>query len=148
MSRQRLEQLSMAYSELTGSSYAESRKIILQTSTGKAIAEGRQAVLYEQHTANLYDIISELNLCESKKITTTMIQLSVEKILQSAPPASVCPNRYIKAAPAKKGKVKRCFRNRLLKLQKQQIQMNKQCANDMLSLRGILNADQHENQKW
>ncbi len=139
MSRQRLEQLSIAYSELTGSSYAEARKIILQTPTGKAIAEGRQAVLYEQHTANMYSIVSELNLVKTQMITTAMIQASVEKSFQNCP--SVCPCKFARVTPAQKRQAKDRLRKRFHKLQKQQIEMSKQCAKDVRVLGRILNAD-------
>lgn len=135
MSQQRLEQLSVAYSELTGSSYVEARRTILRTPTGKAIAEGRQAILYEQHTANLYCIVSELNLIETRGITTEMIQSSVEKSFKRRP--ATCPCKFAKATPAQKRQAK----NRLRRLQKQQLKKMQSYSKDILALGRALNAD-------
>lgn len=49
------------FSSISGVSLEDSRQIILNTATGKAIEESSAVVLYEQQTDNLYSIAQELH---------------------------------------------------------------------------------------
>ena len=48
------------FSDITGKTPDESKKIILLTDTGKAVNTHNMTVMYEQETANLYSIGMEL----------------------------------------------------------------------------------------
>ena len=89
MESKRLTQLIYMFSDITGLSPDESREIILLTDTGKAVAAGNMAVMYEQETANLYSIGIELrnigchaelaNLFSTTAIVASMNKLSAKE---------------------------------------------------------------------
>lgn len=60
MANKRLDQLIYMFSDITGKTPDESKKIILLTDTGKAVNTHNMTVMYEQETANLYSIGMEL----------------------------------------------------------------------------------------
>lgn len=135
MSNKRLHQLAFAYADLTDISLPEAKKVILRTSTGKAIADGKQSVLYEQYTANLYSIVSELGIATNNEITTEMIKVSVSKATQVSP--DNMKYKFSAAKPAKKRMAKR----KLLQLQKRQIDKMKITSKNLLTVGRALNAD-------
>ena len=60
MANKQLDQLIYMFSDVTGKTPDESKKIILLTDTGKAVNTHNMTVMYEQETANLYSIGMEL----------------------------------------------------------------------------------------
>lgn len=60
MANKRLDQLIYMFSDITGKTPDESKKIILLTDTGKAVNTHNMTVMYEQETANLHSIGIEL----------------------------------------------------------------------------------------
>ncbi|WP_029503041.1 hypothetical protein [Lachnoclostridium phytofermentans] len=55
----RINQLAMMYSNITNVPIQESKKVILGTKVGKAIRHNDMKTIYEQQTANLYEVFVE-----------------------------------------------------------------------------------------
>ena len=56
----RMRQLIVMFSNITGKTEEESKRIILETETGQAVYSGNPIVLYEQQTENINSIAIEL----------------------------------------------------------------------------------------
>lgn len=134
MSKRRIIELTYAYSLLTGVSIQESRKSILSTPTGKAILNGNRFVLYEQDTANLYNIAEELDAIRRYNISTRDIELSIskaEKIQHNV------PLKYSAACPAKK----RAAKIQLIHIQKKRMDERRKRDDQIIALRRTIHAD-------
>ena len=119
MMNRRIEQLSVAYSHMTGETIDNSRKKILSTPTGRAIQRNDPYVMYDQQTANLFDICTEIPGVRREDISTKKIvesvnfALSNERIpkrvvIKSSVPGS--RNKYKKVVKSKMSRVKPCFK--------------------------------------
>lgn len=76
----RLEEIAKMYSSITGESISVSKKAILGTRVGKAIAQNNPVFLYEQPTNNLRDIAQELKAPLQRKFSDEAISQSYLKI--------------------------------------------------------------------
>lgn len=140
MANKRLDQLIYMFSDITGKTPDESKKIILLTDTGKAVNINNMAVMYEQETANLYSIGMELReisdysqlgqLFSTENIVASMNKLKVKEI-----PAEESITPFI--APNMTD-LKSKERIRILEEQTKKIQIKRQ---NLKNVRRIKNAD-------
>ncbi len=80
--KKRINQLTYMYSHITKKSMEESKKIILDTKVGRGLSVNDKRLMYEQQTANLYEIFQEINFKKNidsadlhEKITNSLFEL-------------------------------------------------------------------------
>ena len=104
MSESRILQLSRMYADIAGISPEKAKTIIMSTYTGREIARGNSAFLYDHITANLSAISAELPDNLRKVITDQSIVKAAEKATCYAIPK---PSHItISSAPCKKRKAR------------------------------------------
>lgn len=77
----RISELGFMYSYIANCSIADAIVIILKTNVGMEIVHNNECLLYEQQTANLYDIVEEIN--KTKIVEIEREKFSNEKISES-----------------------------------------------------------------
>ncbi|MCM1183379.1 MAG: hypothetical protein NC337_08400 [Roseburia sp.] len=107
-----MRQLVYMLSEITGEPQEVSRRMIMETETGQAVARKNMAVLYEQQTENLYGIVMELRSMDryrsiadgvtSEKIAGAMKKLDEARLWEKSDSAMLKIARRPERKPAEK----------------------------------------------
>lgn len=140
LNNKRINQLIYMFSYITDKSMDESREIILDTDTGRAIHDNNTAVMYEQQTENLYSIAMELrenkSLCElTERFTTEAIAKSMQELREIEKQKSETPIPIVTIFGNRELIQKN--KQRMKKNRKQALQVKKQNLNNVRRIENV-----------